>query len=127
MLNIRKKVLTGTTAAAQRFIFETNQQGIIGGTSIKSYTNPFTMDGAMEIPIKLHPFLPAGTVYFHTDTLPYPMSNVAEVTVLRLRRDYYQIEWPFRSRKYEFGVYMDGVLQHYFPPSVATITNIGNG
>jgi hypothetical protein len=31
------------------------------------------------------------------------------------------------SRRYEYGVYADEVLQHYFPPSLALITNIGNG
>ena len=38
---------------------------------------------------------------------------------IRTRQDYYQIEWPLRTRKYEYGVYADEVLQHYFPPSMA--------
>jgi len=32
-----------------------------------------------------------------------------------------------RTRRYEYGVYADEVLQHSFPPSMAVITNIGNG
>jgi hypothetical protein len=43
---------------------------------------------------------------------------------MRMRREYYQIEWPQRSRKYEYGIYADGVLQNYFPPSQGVITNI---
>ncbi len=33
--------------------------------------------------------------------------------------DYYQMEWPVKTRRYEYGVYMDGVLQNYFPPASA--------
>ena len=31
------------------------------------------------------------------------------------------------ARRYEYGVYFDGVLQNYFPPAFGMITNIGNG
>ncbi len=32
-----------------------------------------------------------------------------------------------RARRYECGVYADEVLQHYFPPSMAIISNIAAG
>lgn len=127
MQYIRKKVLTGGTAAAQRFSFQTMQNGMIGGTSIKGYLNPFTMGEAEEIPIKLHPNMPNGTVLFTTDSLPYPLSGVSNVMQIRARQDYYSIEWPRKSRKYEYGVYADEVLQHYFTPSLGIITNIAAG
>lgn len=124
--NINKKVLTGGSTMAQRFVFTVDQKGIMGGTVVRSYLNKYTMDGNKEIPIKLHPNLPAGTVLFWTDKLPYPLSNVTSVVRMLLRRDYYQIEWPQFRRKYEYGVYMDGVLQNYFPPAFGLIKNIGN-
>jgi len=127
MNNFRKKALTGSSTTAQRFVFDTNQQGMIVGTSVKGYTNPFTMDGAAVIPVYLHPNIPAGTILFFSDTIPYPLSNVGNVVQMKLRRDYYQIEWPLRTRKYEYGVYADGVLQNYFPPAFGVIQNIGNG
>jgi hypothetical protein len=52
---------------------------------------------------------------------------VQNVYQMKTRKEYYQIEWPLRTRKYEYGVYADQVLQHYFPPSVGFITNIGKG
>jgi len=52
---------------------------------------------------------------------------VANVLQMRTRRDYYQIAWPIKARRYEYGVYFDGVLQNYFPPAFGMITNIGNG
>lgn len=122
---IRKKILTGASNAAQRFVFAANQNGLMGGTVIKGYTNPFTMSMEGEfLPIRLHPNMPAGTVLMTTKKLPYPLSNVTNVMQMKMRRDYYQVEWPMRTRKYEYGIYADGVLQHYFPPSMAVITNI---
>ena len=127
MKNIRKKALTGSTTSAQRFIFDTNQQGMIIGTGVRAYSNPFTMAGNQEIEIQLHPNMPAGTVLFLTRKLPYPLSNVQNVMQIRTRQEYYQLEWPVITRKYEYGVYTDEVLQHFFPPSLGMITNVGNG
>lgn len=121
---IRKKVLTGSTAAAQRFVFQVQQEGIVGGTGIKGYMNPFTMGEAEQIPIKMHPNLTAGTVLFTTDVLPYPLSGVTNVAQVRTRQDYYSIEWPRKSRKYEYGVYADEVLQVFAPFAFGVITNI---
>lgn len=125
--NISAKVLAGTTASAQRFVFNTDQGSVAGGTMVRSYLNKFGMSGAQEIPIKLHPNIPAGTILFTTSQLPYPLSNVSSLLRILTRRDYYQIEWPQRSRKYEYGVYADEVLQNYFPPAFGAITNIANG
>ena len=124
---IRKKVLGGTSTAAQRFVFQAAQNGFLGGTHIKGYTNPFTMGEGEEIPIKLHPNMPAGTVMFTTESLPYPLSGVTNVAQIRTRQEYYSVEWPRTTRKYEYGVYADEVLQHYFPPSLGVITNIAAG
>ena len=126
-LNISKKILSGSANAAQRFVFESTQDAIGGGVMVRTYLNRFSMAGGSVVDIKVHPNMPAGTALFTTRSLPYPMSNVGNVFQMRTRQDYYQIEWPLRSRRYEYGVYADEVLQHYFPPSMAMITNIGNG
>ena len=80
-----------------------------------------------DIPIHLHPNVPPGTILFYTDVFPYPLSNVSNVIQYRLLRDYYQIEWPLRTRRYEYGVYLHTVLQNYFPPAFMTLSGIGNG
>lgn len=125
--NITKKVLAGNSAPAHRFTFDATQQGIQGGMLVVGYNNKYTMAGAQNIPIDLHPNMPAGTILFLTEELPYPLSNVSNVIRIRTRRDYYQIEWPLRTRRYEYGIYTDEVLQHYFPPSMGVITNIAPG
>ena len=127
MLNITKKILSASSTAAQRFVFNSDQGMLAGGSMVRSYLNKYAMDGAVEIPIRLHPNMPSGTILFYCDRLPYPLSNVSNVLQIRARRDYYQIEWPLRSRKYEYGIYADEVLQNYFPPAFGVITNIANG
>jgi hypothetical protein len=77
--------------------------------------------------IEVHPYMPKGKMLFMTDVLPYPINNVPNVYEMKLRRDYYQVAWPMREETYEFGAYFDGVLAHYFPPSMGVIENIANG
>jgi hypothetical protein len=125
--NISRKVLLGSQNAAQRFVFEAAQDMVGGGIIVRTYLNRYSMQGGSTVDIKVHPNMPAGTILFTTKMLPYPLAGVGNVMQIRTRQDYYQIEWPLRTRKYEYGVYADEVLQNYFPPSMAVITNIGNG
>lgn len=125
--NISAKILAGTANGALRFNITIDPGKLGGGVVVASYRNKFGMNGAVEIPIKLHPYLPPGTILFVTHKLPYPLSNVQNVMQVRARREYYQIEWPMVTRKYQYGVYCDEVLQHYFTPSIGVITNIANG
>jgi hypothetical protein len=126
-LNITKKVLgTGTL---NRFVTDNPGGGLIdltAGARLRRYVNKFGLGGQVEIPIEIHPYLPPGTLVAWTERLPYPLPNVQNVVEMRLQRDYYQMEWPMRERQYESGVYFNGVLAHYFPPSIGIITNIGN-
>jgi hypothetical protein len=71
--------------------------------------------------------MPACTLLLRTELLPNPLSGVGNSMQIRTRQAYYQIEWPLRSRRYEYGVYADEVLQRHFPPALGMISNIGNG
>lgn len=125
-LAISRLLATGSGATSNFRVNVDVRDGMIaGGIMVKEYLNRFSMAGGQVIPIRIHPNLPAGTILFTTSKLPYPLSNVTNVMQVRTRQDYYQIEWPLRSRKYEYGVYADEVLQHYFPPSLGVIANIG--
>lgn len=117
---IKNLILAGNTNLAP---FIDAQGNIRAGGRVQAYRNPIGY-GPSEIPLRVHPFLPQGTVLFHTSQVPYALSNVRQIMKMNLRRDYYSILWPLRSRKYEYGVYFDGVLQHYFPASMGIISNI---
>lgn len=127
--NISTKILVGPNSGSSnaRFVFDTQQGVVAGGYMVKSYMNKYSMSGAKDIPIHLHPNVPPGLILFYTDVLPYPLSNVNNVLQYRVLRDYYQIEWPLRTRRYEYGVYLHTVLQNYFPPAFAVMAGIGDG
>jgi hypothetical protein len=129
MQTIKKKFLSGDGSQPSRFIFNIVQGQIVGGGLPKGYTNMFApnTNGAAEIPLEVHPYLPAGTIIFMLDKVPYPMNNINNVMQILSRKDYHQREWPQITRAYVYGVYSDEVLQHYFPTSIAVLTNIAPG
>lgn len=125
--DISKKILSNGSSGAQRFVFNSVQDALNAGVMVRTYLNRYSMAGGQTIDIKIHPNMPAGMILFTAKKLPYPLSNVGNVVQVRARQDYYQIEWPLRSRKYEYGVYCDEVLQHYFPPTMILLYDIHAG
>lgn len=122
--NISKKVIANGGAPLLRVTRnEVAGNGISAGDRVTSILNTITGD---EVKINVHPNIAPGTVLFYCDQLPYKLSGVNNVLQIRARQDYYQIEWPLRSRKWEYGVYADEVLQNYFPPAFGAIYNIAN-
>lgn len=122
--NAKAKILTGNTNLAPFFMGGT--AGDIGaGAQFTRYRNPIGF-GNQNLEVVAHPFMPQGTLLFYSKRNPYPLSNVQNILQKRLRRDYYQMEWPVVTRKYTYGVYFDGVLQCYFAPAFGVLTGIGN-
>jgi len=132
LLNITAKVIAGGGAPLFRFNVDA-QQGAVAdvtltaGSVIGSYLNKFTMGGGQLVRVMLHPNLPPGTILFRCERIPYPLTDVTNIIQVKTRREYYQIEWPIRTRQWESGVYYSGVLQNYFPPAFGAIFNIANG
>lgn len=97
-----------------------NTNNIRAGTVVGSYLNKVTGD---ELSIVVHPNLPAGSYLFYSSRLPAYVQGATSPIQIRTRQEYYQIEWPLRTRKYEYGVYADAVLQCLFTPAFGLITN----
>ncbi len=125
--NILNKVLNAGASGAQRFMVTSDRGNLIAGDAVTTYLNKFTLNGAKPLTVRLHPNLPAGTLFFDSESLPYPMSDVDAVLVKRLRQDYLAEVWPQTKRKVEYSVSFDGVLQNYAPFAFGVITNIANG
>jgi hypothetical protein len=130
--SISKLVISGGGAPLYRFVMD-GLQGAAGsndknkinaGTIVGSIYNRYTMEGGREIPIRLHPNMPPGSIMGWTQNLPYPMSNVTNVLEVRGQRDYYAVKWPPYTRSDEFGVYSRETLVNYFPPSQMGLTNV---
>lgn len=92
-----------------------------GGRLVSQYLNKST---GQLMDLKVHPYLMDGTWVFRKRQNPYPMSGVGNVDEVRYRRDMYQIEWPLRTRKYEYGVYEDQVYVNYMPFLSGVIANV---
>lgn len=124
LINITRKIIGNNGAPLLRLTTDAaNPSSVQAGLVVGEYLNKVT---GTKVAMRVHPNLPAGTVFFFTEKLPYPMSNVSTVAKMLMRQDYYQLEWPLKTRRYEYGVYADGVLQHYAPFSMGIITNIAN-
>lgn len=106
-----------------RILFDADQETgrLIAGRKITSYMNKFTNQ---VLDVMIHPYLPPGTIVFWSDTTPYELSGVGNLLEARVRQDYYQIQWPWTTRKYEYGVYCDEVFAMYYSPAFAVISNI---
>ncbi len=106
-----------------RILFDAEEETgrIVAGRKVTSYMNKF-MNNTLDV--EVHPWLPPGTILFWSDRSPYELSNVANLLEARVRQDYYQIQWPWTSRRYEYGVYVDEVFSLYFTPAFAVITNL---
>jgi hypothetical protein len=124
-LKISQKILQGNANGAYRIVVNMEQGMMVGGVMVATYLNRFSMAGANVVKIRIHPNMPQGMILMTSNSIPYPVSGVGNVMQIRTRQEYYQIEWPLRTRKYEYGVYADEVLQHYFPPAMSVIANIG--
>jgi hypothetical protein len=121
--NFMGTMLGQNAAAAFRIFFDADAETgrIVAGRRVTSYLNKWfgnTLD------IEVHPFLTPGTVLFWSDRTPYELSGVPNLLEAHVRQDYYQIQWPFQTRRYEYGVYSDEVFACYFTPAFAAITNL---
>lgn len=111
-----------STANGFRLMFDADKETgrIIAGRRVTSYLNKFFNN---TLDVEVHPYVPPGCILFWSDRSPYELSGVANIFEARVRQDYYQIQWPWRSRRYEYGVYCDEVFSCYFTPAFAAIIN----
>ena len=129
--DIASKVLSSGGAAPLLQYFQTPAEGeprMTAGVAIDFYFNPF-LNGGMRIPIKIHPMVPPGTILGYAADLPlqYQSNETPNVAEMRVRRDYYQVDWPVTTRAQMVGVYAEETLAIYAPFAMAAITNIAAG
>jgi hypothetical protein len=117
-----------TASGYQVYMTRDNQNNIIGGMIVAGYQSRYAVDsptGANIIPMKIHPMIPQGTLYFDISKNPYPQSRIPATREVFLMRDYYGYEWPAIQRAWAFGTYANETLAHYCPWLSGVITGIG--
>lgn len=123
---------------APLFRFNTDRAGAAGeevpngvlsaNAVIGSYLNPFTQT---LMKLQVHPNQTPGTMTYFTDNLApyYQYTNQAVPCEMRVRQDYWQIEWARVKPAYEFGILTSEVLCHYATFTLGVrynITPLGN-
>jgi hypothetical protein len=132
--NITTKCLSNSSGPLLRYNVQSDGEtslpyGITANGVVRWYYNPYSVDGGFDIPIRVHPDLPPGTILAFCERLPvwYQSNQAPNVAEVMTRRDYYRVDWPLRTRRREYGVYSEEVLAVYAPFGVGVLTNIGNG
>jgi hypothetical protein len=119
----------GGFAAGLRFQYERDAQGnVLGGFVVSGYKSIYSMKstGAEEIPIRIHPMMPAGSYLIRQNGIPasYAHSRIPGVGGLFVQRDVYGIEWPINKRQWEWGTYMHCTYGDYMPAFLTFRTGI---
>jgi hypothetical protein len=128
--SITDKVLGSAGSPLVRFVMDTSNPNLImAGAVVAIYFNPYSTNGGVQIPIKLHPTLTPGTIYGWADNLPvqYQSPEIPDVAEVITRQDYYGIDWPQTTREHESGVYTEETVAVYAPFGEMIITNISEG
>lgn len=132
--NITNKVLTNSSAPLLRYNVEADEAGMVeykltAAGVVSFYFNPYSPDGGVRVPVKIHPNLAPGTILAWCERLPpwYVSNNVPEAAQVLTRQDYYAEVWPKTTRQQYYGVYSQEVLAVYAPFSMGLLTDIANG
>jgi len=128
--DITKKIGSSSNLA-YRIYLEDGQRNVVGGIYVGAYLNKFASSFAegfpAEIPIKIHPNMPEGTILFVVESLPYPNNQVPNVWEMETLQEYTQYEFAQTQRRYEFGIYCQEVLKGYYTVGQAAIVNVKPG
>jgi hypothetical protein len=130
LTNITNRVIAGGSAPLFRYLMDIKggANGIVAGALVGTYLNKVGMGGTgVEIPVRLHPQVVPGTIVYWTDKLPYPLVNVKNITQVRTRREFREIDWPIVTNRQEYGVYVDEALETRAAFAYGRRCNILNG
>jgi len=118
---ITNLVLGATNPNVQFIVDPAATQNVVAGRNVGKYLSPITGE---LIDLVVHPNMPPGTILFRTTEAPAYVQGVGDVCRVLTRREYYGEEWPRSTRRRDYGVYADEVLQHYLPFTMGVITNV---
>ncbi len=103
--NITNKCLTNSSGPLLHYNVAADADnsrpyGVSASGVVRWYYNPFSVDGGFDIPLKVHPDLPPGTILAYCERLPvwYQSNQTPNVAEVMTRRDYYRIDWPIVTR-----------------------------
>lgn len=100
---------------------------LVGGAVIGFLMNPYSMAGNPLIPVRLHPSMPAGTILYLTDSLPYAVPGLGNLWEFAVQEEWHMTPWVRVERADEFGCYVREGLKVKAPFTLGITTNIADG
>ena len=124
------KITALTLGAGTPYQVLVNQGEVAGAAAnfrVARYTNPAT---GTEVPVKVHPTVPQGTILFLQNKLPgwYVPTDVPTIWEMDLPQDYVEIDYPPTSSNplWQVEVRFFGALKLYVPLLQAALYGINN-
>lgn len=100
-------VQQGTATNYRLFVEQTDVPGVRLGAAVSEFQNPITRS---VVRIVVHPWLPQGSVYLMSYTMPFAWSNVSNVCEFVAVQDYLSISWPVIDASFRYSMFMFGSL-----------------
>ena len=86
--------------------------GILACAVVSQVLNPVTRN---PVNILVHPFLPQGTAFLNSYTLPLSWTNVANVFENVMVQDYLSVSWPVIDASFRYSMFSYGSFVCYAP------------
>jgi len=99
-------------SAYRLFISQDEVGGIRTGAAVSEYQNPITRD---VLRILVHPWLPQGTAFFMSYTLPMSWTNTPNCWEMVMVQDLISIAWPVIDMSFRYSIAEYGSLVGYGP------------
>lgn len=76
------------------------------------------------VPLRVHPWMPAGCALIRSETLPVPDSHISATAEVISVQEYMSVDWPVVQFTYDQSTYWYGTMVHYAPAWSGLITSI---
>jgi hypothetical protein len=122
-LGLSNAILSGPNVNAYRVTIDNSTQSpnVAVGAVVGSVLNEVT---GKNVDLQVSPWLPQGNCLIQQQTLPTPMSNISETSVMSLVQDMAVIQWPAVQFTYDASSILLGTMCHYAPSYNAVIAGI---
>jgi hypothetical protein len=118
------ELLKTTSSTNYRFTAQIGDNGVVLGGLVTGMQNETT--GKDNVPLTVHPYMPAGSILVQSFTLPIPDSRVTSTVIDREVQPFMAIDWPDIQMSWDISTYWFGALVHYAPAWSGSITQINN-
>jgi hypothetical protein len=100
-------VQQGAATNYRLFVEQSEVPGVRVGAAVSEYQNPITRN---VVKVVVHPWLPQGSVYLMSYTMPFAWSNVSNVVEFVAVQDYLSISWPVIDASFRYSMFLYGAL-----------------